>query len=335
MIVLVTGGTGFIARSLLRRLCAEKIRTRATYRGKAPGKVPGLEWHQADLNSDAASWSPILAGADCVVHLAALAHQIGRAGQGRWEEFRRTNVEATEALARSCARTGIRRLVFLSSVAAERPTNVDHAHPDLIADGQTDYGRSKFEAEQAIQRELTKSRTDWCILRPPLVYGPGNPGNMERLLRLIHSGLPLPFGSVRNLRSFIFVENLVDALLTVLRFPDPVREVLPVTDGTDLSTRDLIETLAACSGRRARLVPVPVVALRRLASCADVISRFTGRSLPFDSYSVGRLTESLIVDGSQFRAKFSWQPPVEPRRALELTCASVRESRAVQAASGA
>ncbi len=320
MIVLVTGATGFIGRRLSARLSSEGFHVRATSRCAQSHREQEFEWVRVGQLDDAGVWDRALLGVNVVVHLAALAHQIGRAGEGRWEEFRRTNVEGTQTLARSCALAGVRRLVFLSSIAATGALPSSHGDPATVRDVQSDYGRSKLEAEWALQRELAGTSTDWCILRPPLVYGPGNPGNMERLFRLIRAGVPLPFGSIRNLRSFVFVDNLVDAIITVLRFPRPIRAAFAVTDGTEISTPALVMTLAKFSGRRAWLLPVPTKVLRWLARGADIVGSLTGRSLPFDSYTVDRLTRSQVVDGTRFRTELSWSPPIEPQRALEVTC---------------
>lgn len=265
------------------------------------------------------AWREPLDGIDTVVHLAALAHQVGKAGRGRREEFRRTNAEATGVLACACRSAGVRRLIFLSSVAANE------------MDGPmepTDYGRSKREAEQLIESELRASSTDWCILRPPLIYGPGNPGNMARLMKLIQLGLPLPFASIRNVRSFLFIDNLVDAIVAVARHAQPIRATFTLTDGTDVSTPNLVRRLAMCSGRRPLLFPVPKPLLRLIGRGADAAGFLLRRSLPFDSYSIDKLVGSMQVDGAAFRAAFSWQPPVSPERGLQATCDAMLERRA-------
>jgi nucleoside-diphosphate-sugar epimerase len=293
---------------------------RATYHCSPPFAQPGPEWHRVPDLTETDVWDVLLRGADVVVHLAALAHQTGRAGEGRWPEFRRINVEGTAALARGCGRAGTRRLVFLSSIAAAQGDKAGLAGSPERPGVETDYGRSKLEAERAIERELASTATDWCVLRPPLVFGPGNPGNMRRLLRLVKSGIPLPFARIDNLRSFIFVENLVDAVLTVVRHQHIIRSTFSVTDGTDLSTPALVRALGEFAGKPARLLPVPVALLRVLARGADVAGSLIGRSLAFDSYSVARLTESLWVDGSLFRNHFAWAPPFRCGFALKATC---------------
>jgi nucleoside-diphosphate-sugar epimerase len=184
-----------------------------------------------------------------------------------------------------------------------------------------------LQAEQTIQAELSRCETDWCIIRPPLVYGPGNPGNMERLLRLLRMGLPLPFGAIRNLRSFVYVDNLVDAIVAVLRHTAPIRGAYVLADGTNLSTPDLVRALAMASGLRARVFAMPVWMLRLMAKAGDVIGATLGRSLPIDSYSVDRLRESLAVDGTAFATAFRWVAPVASAAALRATCGEIMGKR--------
>src|SRR5258708_33364894 len=124
-----------------------------------------------------------------------------------------------------------------------------------------------------MQAELSQGATDWCILRPPLVYGRGAPGNLPRLEALVATGVPLPFGAIRNRRSFMFVDNLVDALLAVLRYAGSIRAAYVMSDGSDFATPELVRALAAGSGRRARLVSVPVPLLRLLGEVGDLAAR--------------------------------------------------------------
>ncbi len=193
------------------------FQVRATYR---PGRSrtprdTRSEWVAVgDIGPDT-DWSGALAGVDLVIHLAALAHQFGSQAETRESEFRRVNTLGTARLAEAALRAGVSRLVMVSSIAAVGPfrgaplTEASPCTPD------TPYGRSKLEAEQEIQRILASGPTDWCILRPPLVYGPGNPGNMARLLSLIDRRMPLPVGRIEARRSHLFVGNLVDVLVAL------------------------------------------------------------------------------------------------------------------------
>ena len=150
------------------------------------------------------------------------------------------------------------------------------------------------------------------VLRPPLVYGPGVGGNFMRLLRLVDRALPLPLGAVRNLRSFIYLGNLVGAIRFALDGPQGI--FLP-SDGEDLSTSDLVRRLAAALDRPARLVPVPI-SLLRFAGCV------TGRS-----EAIARLVDSLRLDG---RIP-GWTPPFGVDEGLQTTADWYRETTSARA----
>jgi nucleoside-diphosphate-sugar epimerase len=315
--VLVTGGSGFVGRRLVRKLVEQGFAVRATYRSHAPAPAGSVEWRPLKSLDDEGCLAEIVAECDAVVHLAALAHQLGDAAS-REPEFRRVNTEGTRLLARAAARGGVRKFIFVSSIAAvctQSDAPVDDATPCAPTDA---YGSSKLEAERALAAELQGSATDWCILRPPLIYGPGNPGNMRRLLRLLDTGLPLPFASIRNCRSFMFVDNLVDAMLCVLRHTGAVRSTHVLSDGSDFSTPDLVKALAAASGRRVWLLAMPVFMLSVLGRAADAVR------VPL---KIDRLVGSLSVDGSGFRRSFGWNPPVGVEQAFQQMGASAAGTR--------
>jgi nucleoside-diphosphate-sugar epimerase len=267
----------------------------------------------------------LLADVEAVVHLAALAHQISTAGVGRWEEFKDANVRLTSALTRACAESKVARLIFISSIGVYGASSKLPVTAHTPTKPANDYARSKLEAEQVIERELASTKTDWCILRSPLIYGPGNPGNMDRLMRLIRLRLPLPFGSIRNCRSFLYVDNLVDAIVTALEDRSAIRACYLVSDGTDMSTPDLVRALAQATGEQVAIFPFPIFGLKVLAKLADAVGGIFGRSLPFDTYSISRLVESFRADGSAFAERFHWRPPIPPERALAMTCESASE----------
>lgn len=297
MTVLVTGATGFVGRSLLRRLLAEGRAVRAAVRQPAalPGEVEQVAVGEIGPDTD---WANVVAGAEAVVHLAARVHIAGEDATGDRALYQRTNTEGSAALARAARRAGIRRFVFVSSttVYGDRGhgASFDESSPPAP---RSFYAASKLDAERCIAEVLRESGTELVILRPPLVYGPGAKGNFARVVRLVQRGLPLPLAWVRNRRSLVFVENLVDAIVTCLDHPAAAGWTFDVTDGQDVSTPELIARIARASGRPPRLFACPPALLRAVA-------RLSGRG---DEAS--RILDDMAVDSSRIRRELGWVAP--------------------------
>lgn len=305
-LVAVTGATGFIGRHLVAALHSRGQAVRAVVRRPPDPDLfpPEVEQVRVPRVDESTDWSAALDDVDAVVHLAGVAHRMGRAERAAREQYTAVNVAGTAGLARAMASAGTRRLVFVSSIAvsgsfADRPvTEATPTAPDSA------YGRSKLEAELAVQGALASGPTDWVIVRPALVYGPGNPGNMARLSRLIATGLPLPLGAVGNRRSFVYVENLTDLLRTVVHAPEAGRHCFVVADREVVSTTELLLLIGQVVGKPVRLFRLPMPLLRALAR---------------GSYSLERLIGTLVVDASLARERLGWVPPFTLAEGLQRT----------------
>lgn len=126
---------------------------------------------------------------------------------------------------------------------------------------ESPYGHSKLATERALAEAARATGIELVIIRPPLVYGPGVRANFEALLRLVASGMPLPFAALDNRRSFLHADNLTDLIAVSALHPAAPGQILLASDGVDLSTPALIRLLAQGLGRPARLFPVPGPAL--------------------------------------------------------------------------
>ncbi len=300
--VVVTGAGGFIGLRLTERLLRAGAEVRAAVRRdsaaleRLAGRARLRQFAVGDIGV-LTDWSAVLAGAQAVVHLAARVHVIrpSRSDDG----FAEINTGATLRLAEAAARAGVKRLVFVSSAKAE--------------DGSGDpYGRSKAEAERLLGDASGGLGLECVIVRPPLVYGPGVRANFLRLMRLIDSGLPLPFGRIDNRRSFAFVGNLADALHACIDHPRAAGQTFAVSDGEVISTPELVRRIARALHRPARLFPVPLPLLAlagRLAGQASAVERLTG---------------SLTVDDSAIRSALGWRPLFSMEQGLAETAAWYR-----------
>jgi len=308
--ILITGANGFIGKILCKRLLKEGWDVRGTMlpNENAATFVSGVRPVVIEPLGVDASWGHALAGVDTVIHLAARAHVIRETSADPLKEFRKVNTSGTEHLAREAVATDVRRLVFMSTVGVNGNhsggmpfTEFDEPHP------HNPYSISKFEAENKLRRIATEATMELVVVRAPLVYGPGNPGNFLRLLKVVHRGIPLPFASINNLLSFIYVGNLVDALKTCVAHPAAAGQTFFVSDGDDVSTPKLIRRTAVALGVPARLFSVPVW-LIHLAG-----------ALTATGAMVDRLTRSLTVDSSKIRRELGWKPPITMEQGLMET----------------
>jgi nucleoside-diphosphate-sugar epimerase len=247
-----------------------------------------------------------------VVHLAARVHSMHDDAGDSWKEYRRVNVEGTEALARAAAAQGVRRMVFVSTAKVNGESTFGRPFTEGDPpDPQDPYAVSKWEAEEALRSVAAKTGLEIAIVRPPLVYGRAN---FLRLMRLVQRGVPLPLPDTKNRRSLIGVENLADFLVLCVSHPGAANETFMVSDGEDVSTRELIARLARALGRSARFLPVPEFALSFLA-------RLVGKEA-----AVNRLLGSLIVSSDKARQRLGWKPPVPLDRGLATTASWYLES---------
>ena len=164
------------------------------------------------------------------------------------------NVDGTLAIAEMAVRARVARFVFLSSIgvlgnASGGRTFEESAAPAPVGP----YAVSKWEAEQALRSLGEKWRPEIVVVRPPLAYGPRVKGNFLRLLRLLDTGVPLPFGSLHNCRSYIGVHNLCNLLVSCAFHPAADGSTFHVADGEDVSTPELLRLIAAAMGHRARI----------------------------------------------------------------------------------
>lgn len=322
--VLVTGATGFVGRQLCPVLVRAGWRVRAVWVHSAPPsgmRDAGIEWCRAEPMGPDTNWASLLdGGITAVVHLAAVAHRIATKDQVSDSVYDEVNHLGTVRLiSQVAAIPTIQRFLFISSIGAVASLSELRLDESSPCRPDTPYGKSKLAAERAVSRLLASSSVEWCILRPPLIYGRGNPGNMERLLRLIALPVPLPFGSIRNRRTFLHVGNLVDAIRIGLIHPKAANRLFCVADAEELSTPDLMRGLGQAAGRPVRLFRFPVGVLQFLGWMGSMFTRITGKSLGFGSPTIEKFCGSLSIDSSSFRSECGWCPPVSLQEGLRST----------------
>lgn len=312
MRVLVTGANGFIGSALCVKLLHDGYEVIAAQRKTGSSSlVANILQHNIDSIASDANWMPVLADVEAVVHLAGRAHIMNDKHPDPITAYREINVDGTLNLARQAVSAGVRRFVFISSVKVcgegqLKPEDgaYTEAHPPLPSDP---YAISKWEAEQGLRLIAMSTGLEVVILRPPLVYGPGVGANFLRFMGLVHQGWPLPFGSIVNQRSLIYIGNLVDAISASIHNPAAAHKTFLLSDGEFVSTPDLIRCVARALGVPARLVPVPkhwLLLLGTLSGKSQVVNRLLG---------------SLILDNSKIHRDLTWVPPFTMRQGMEET----------------
>jgi nucleoside-diphosphate-sugar epimerase len=298
-----------VGRHRCAALAAKGVAVVAAVRGPAPkAALPGAALFVSGAIDGSTDWGGAIKKGDVVAHLAARVHVMRETAADPLEEVRKVNVAGTMNLARQAAAAGAKRFVFVSTIGVngndsgrDMYTEQDKPRPHNA------YSVSKAEAEAELARLSAETGLEVVIVRPPLVYGPGNPGNMLTLLKLIARGIPLPLASVKNVKTFVYAGNLADALALCCSAPGAAGNTYLVGDGAFISTPDLVRRLAKAFGRSARLFPFPPRLLRGLL-------RLAGRGAAADS-----LILSLAADSSKIRRELGWKPLFTLEEGLQKT----------------
>lgn len=289
--MLVTGSNGFVGSALCEHL--DHCGLFEVYRGVRQDSGKQNEFILGDL---AKLGSLNLAQFDAIVHCAAKAHILNNFNAEAEKSYFEVNTSATLRLAELAKAAGVKKFIFLSSITVHGDFSGDKPlTPNDNPQPMNPYAKSKWAAEEGLEKLATN---DFHVIsiRPPLIYGPHSKGNLELLGKVIQTGLPLPFKSVKARRSMLSQKNLNSLVELCLLHPRCVRGPLLASDPTDLSLPDLIRAIGKKQGQRVRLFAIPDFVLRMLFL-------FIGRK----SWS-HRLLKNLQVDSAITREQLNWQP---------------------------
>ena len=246
------------------------------------------------------NWKEQLKGCDCIIHCAGKTLKMN---DKNLNLYHTVNTEGTKHLAMHASEAGVKRIIFLSSI------KVNGESSDIINDRKKiyyndipipldAYAASKLEAEKALYEISARTGLEVVVVRLPLVHGYGSKGNLARLIKLVRLGIPLPLSLVKNQRSMVGMDNLVDLLIRCIDHPEASGKTFLVSDGEDLSTPELIKLIASSMGRKANLFPFPISMLKFFAS---VLGK---------REEINRLVGSLRVDDSYTKKILNWTPPI-------------------------
>lgn len=304
MKVLVTGANGLIGSAVIETLAQSDMEPVAGLRNSCghnawPVVVLG------DLCTQDHLRKLDLSGIDAIVHTAGRAHVLEKQPEHAVSLFRQINTDATLTLASRAATAGVRRFIFLSSIGVNGNVTAETAFDeDTKSAPHVDYAQSKWEAEQGLWEIAAETDLEVVIVRPPLVISGRATGNLNRLMGLVHAGIPLPLASVNNQRSLVALENLVDFISACLMHPEAADQTFVISDNDDISTPEMVRCLADGMGKKALLLPFPLSVMSAGAKLLNRRSLFT------------QLCCSLQIDSFKARGLLGWSPSVSVRDAL-------------------
>lgn len=300
-LVLISGGSGFVGTHLIRTF--HELNFKVLEVSRKPLGQEGITWDEFfQRSSNAITW----------IHLAGKAHDVH--GTSDVTAYNEVNFELTKRFFDAFCRSEGKVFIFLSSVKAAADTVSGVLYEDAVANPKTPYGISKLKAENYILGHLPEGKKVY-ILRPCMIHGPGNKGNLNLLFRLVEKGIPWPLASFQNKRSFLSIENLCFVIekLAMGMVPSGIYQI---ADDESLSTNELIDLMGETMGWKVKLWHVSRFSVRSMARFGDILR------LPLNSHRLQKLTESYVVDNSKIKKALNISLPVDVRSGLKRTIES-------------
>ncbi|WP_312993446.1 NAD-dependent epimerase/dehydratase family protein [Chryseobacterium flavum] len=278
MNVVITGASGFVGKNLTEYL-----------------KLKDYQITALSLRDE--NWKKNFpANADVIIHLAGKAHDTSNTSDDN--EYYKINRDLTIELFNTFLKSGTKNFFYFSSVkaAADRVDGI--LTEDVKANPYTPYGKSKKEAEEYILSKDLPADKKAYIIRPCMIHGPGNKGNLNLLYKIVKKGLPWPLTAFENKRSFLNIDNLnflIDQMLT----KDVSSGIYNFADDDAISTNELIKTINSAVGKKARLWNISKNMIENVARLGDKLH------LPLNSERLKKLTESYVVSNQKIKAELN------------------------------
>lgn len=302
--IFITGASGYIGRQFIKNTTSN---IRIVQRQSSPFKVnTNHDTFTIPSFSNDTDWTGAFEGIDTVLHLAAVVHNNLPDDCEPKSYYNLVNNEATLNLAYSAAHAGVRRFIFLSSVGVNGTSSVGPLCENSSFNPSDFYSISKMKAEQGLLQLTKYSNMEVVIIRPPMVYGPGAPGNFQRLIKLLKLNLPLPFGSINNTRSFVGIQNLIDFIHTCITHKHAANEVFLVSDDQDISLPELLRLIGLSMRKKVINLPFPYFMLKSIFFLLNKNNDFV------------KLTSSLKISIKKAKIKLNWLPKYTIQQELNI-----------------
>jgi len=272
--IIITGASGFVGQNLSLYLKNNH--------------------HSTESLSLRGNWlSKLDKNADAIIHLAGKAHDLENVSNE--SEYFKINRDLTIELFQEFLKSEIKDFFFFSSVKATADTIEGVLDENHISDPKTPYGKSKFEAEQYLLAHQLPEGKRLFIIRPCMIHGPGNKGNLNLLYKVVEKGIPWPLSAFENNRSFLSIDNLSYLIHEMLLNKEVISGVYNFADDQSLSTNQLIVAINKALDRKAKFLSIPKGLIETVAKCGDVIN------FPLNSERLKKLTESYVVSNQKIK----------------------------------
>ena len=294
MNIFLTGATGFVGSNLKR--------------------VLNVKYSVFESLKD----TPIEINQNAIIHLAGKAHDLKKNSSS--DEYYKVNTDLTKEIFNAFLVSKAKVFITLSSVKAVADQVDGKLTEKAIPNPITHYGKSKLLAEKYI---LSKSIPDGkrvYILRPCMIHGSGNKGNLNLLYSLVSKGLPWPLGLFENSRSYLSIDNLCFIIKELIDREDIPSGVYNVADDHPISTNEVIKMIAESKGKKARILNLSKNLIKMIARIGDYFK------LPLNSERLQKLTESYVVSNAKIIKALGLQLPVSSKEGLMRTFKSFADN---------
>lgn len=306
--VIISGASGFVGLNLVPYLKKRSFEILKLSRNRNNPETLTYE----ELSVKALNETSIF------IHLAGKAHDVK--GTADEEEYFQVNTELTKKLFDLFLKSECETFIYLSSVKAVADEVSSVLLEDVIPKPRTAYGRSKRAAEVFILSRHLPNTKKVFILRPTMIHGPGNKGNLNLLYKMVSKGLPWPLGDFKNNRSFLSINNLCFVIKELIENETIPSGIYHIADDKSISTNELIQLLGSSLNRKSTIFNVPSSLIRRLAKVGDYFK------LPLNSERLQKLTENYVVSNKKIVSAIGKPLPVTAEEGLLQTFKSFKNN---------